>query len=169
MIALSNCKGYHQQVNHYALSNITEYLKQWFRYPWKTWTGKQVHSSCGRSSSGKIKDINKVTREMTWIDTAHRPEFIFFSAYLRKKNFLMFIYFWERQRQNVSGLGAERERETQNRKQAPGSELSAQSLIWGLNPWTMRSWPKPKLSQTLNWLSYPGNSQIYFLVEQEKY
>ena len=38
----------------------------------------------------------------------------------------------ERERQSMSGGGAERE--TQNRKQAPGSELSAQSLMWGLNP-----------------------------------
>ena len=33
---------------------------------------------------------------------------------------------------SVSGRGAERERETQNLKQAPGSELSAQSLDVGL-------------------------------------
>ena len=31
------------------------------------------------------------------------------------------------------------ERETQNLKQGPGSELSAQSLIWGSNPQTVRS------------------------------
>ena len=31
------------------------------------------------------------------------------------------------------------ERETQNLKQAPGSELSAQSLTWVLNSWTVRS------------------------------
>ena len=40
--------------------------------------------------------------------------------------------------------GGERERETQNRKQIPGSELSAQSLVWGLNTqtaiMTWRSW-----------------------------
>ena len=28
----------------------------------------------------------------------------------------------------------QQERETQNLNQAPGSELSAQSLLWGLNP-----------------------------------
>ncbi|EJW90164.1 hypothetical protein EVA_21729, partial [gut metagenome] len=33
----------------------------------------------------------------------------------------------------------QRERETQNPKQAPGSELSAQSSTWGLNSQTMRS------------------------------
>ena len=37
------------------------------------------------------------------------------------------------------GGGAERERETQNVKQVPGSELSAQSLMRGLNPQTRRS------------------------------
>ena len=35
--------------------------------------------------------------------------------------------------------GRGRERETQNQKQAPGSELSAQSMIQGLNPQTARS------------------------------
>ena len=55
----------------------------------------------------------------------------------------MFIYFWERQRQNASGLG-QRERETQNLKQAPGSELSAQIPTRGSNPRAVRSWPEPK-------------------------
>ena len=45
----------------------------------------------------------------------------------------------------MSGGGTERERETQNPKQAPGSELSAQSLTWGLNSWMVRSRPEPKL------------------------
>ena len=44
----------------------------------------------------------------------------------------------------MSGGGAERESETQNLKQAPGSELSAQSLMWGLNPQAVRSGPEPK-------------------------
>ena len=38
----------------------------------------------------------------------------------------------------------QRERETQNRKQAPGSEPSAQSLTWGLNSRTVRSRPELK-------------------------
>ena len=45
----------------------------------------------------------------------------------------------------MSGGGAERERETQNLKQAPGSELSAQSPTWGSNSQTARSFPEPKL------------------------
>ena len=40
----------------------------------------------------------------------------------------------------------QRERETQNLKQAPGCELSAQSLMWGSNSWTVRSWSEPKLN-----------------------
>ena len=42
----------------------------------------------------------------------------------------MFIFWGERDR--MSGEGAERERETQNPKQALGSELSARSLMAGL-------------------------------------
>ena len=42
----------------------------------------------------------------------------------------------------MSGGGAERE--TQNLKQAPGSEPSAQSPTQGSNPGTARSWPEPK-------------------------
>ena len=38
----------------------------------------------------------------------------------------------------------ERERETQNLKQAPGSELSAESPMQGSNSQTSRSSPKPK-------------------------
>ena len=38
----------------------------------------------------------------------------------------------------------QRERETQNLKQTPGSELSAQSLTWGSNSSTARSCPEPK-------------------------
>ena len=54
--------------------------------------------------------------------------------------FLMFIYFErERERQSVSRGGAEREREAQNLKQAPGSERSAQSPMWGSNSPTARS------------------------------
>ena len=38
----------------------------------------------------------------------------------------------ERKRERDQGR-REREREIQNLKQAPGSELAAQSLMWGLN------------------------------------
>ena len=45
---------------------------------------------------------------------------------------------WGRE-QSTSGRGAERERETQNLKQASGSELSAQSPMRGLNSGTSGS------------------------------
>ena len=58
------------------------------------------------------------------------------------------VYFWERERESerasMSGGGAERERETQNPKQVPGSEPSAQSPTWGSNPRILTSWPEPK-------------------------
>ena len=50
----------------------------------------------------------------------------------------MLIYFWDRERQSMSGGGAEREMETQNPKQAPGFELSAQSLTRGSNSQPVR-------------------------------
>ena len=55
----------------------------------------------------------------------------------------MFIYFWETEQE--LGAGGSKERETRNSKQAPGSELSTQSLTWGSNhePWDhdlSRSW-----------------------------
>ena len=51
------------------------------------------------------------------------------------------VYFWGRERQSMSRGGSERE--IQNPKQALGSELSAQSSMWGSNSLTMRSEPKP--------------------------
>ena len=65
-------------------------------------------------------------------------------------------------------MGKERERErererekTQDPKQAPGSELSSQSLTWGWNSGTARSLPEPKL--VLKQLSHPGTTLILFL------
>ena len=55
--------------------------------------------------------------------------------------FFLNVYFGrERKRQSTSRGGAERERgKTQNRKQAPGSELSAQSPMQGSNSQAARS------------------------------
>ena len=44
----------------------------------------------------------------------------------------------------MSRGGSEREGDTESVKEAPGSKLSAQSLMQGLNPQTVRSWPEPK-------------------------
>ena len=56
----------------------------------------------------------------------------------------MCIYFREWETESARGEG-QNEGETQNLKQAPGSELSAQSPMRGLNSQTVRSWPEPKL------------------------
>ena len=55
------------------------------------------------------------------------------------------VYFWERESCRVQVGEKQRERETQNLKQAPGFELSVQSLMQGSNSGTTRSWPEPKL------------------------
>ena len=52
--------------------------------------------------------------------------------------FLTFIIF-ERERDRAQPGKGQTERETQNLKQAPGSELSAQSLKWGSNSQAVRS------------------------------
>ena len=59
--------------------------------------------------------------------------------------FLIFCVYllWGRERQSTSRR-VERERETWNLKQVPGSELPAQIPTQGPNPRMMRSWPEPK-------------------------
>ena len=59
------------------------------------------------------------------------------------KNFLMFIFERE-ERARMSGGGAERETHTQDLKQAPDSELTAQSPMRDSSPLTARSWSEPK-------------------------
>ena len=60
-------------------------------------------------------------------------------------NFLMFIYFGEREREREQAGERQRERETQKPKQAPGSEPSAESQTWGSSPCALRSRPELKL------------------------
>ena len=55
-----------------------------------------------------------------------------------------FIYFWQRERDRAWAGEGQRDRETQNPKQALGSELSAQSWTWGSGSQTARSWLEPK-------------------------
>ena len=64
-------------------------------------------------------------------------------------NFFLMFYFWGRERQEHEwGRGRERGRH-RIRKQAPGSEWSAQSPMWDSNSQTVRSWPEPK------WVAQP--------------
>ena len=54
----------------------------------------------------------------------------------------------------------QRERRRQNLRQAPGSELSVQSPMWGLNTQTARSWPEPNEVRMPNRLSHPGTPSL---------
>ena len=46
----------------------------------------------------------------------------------------MFFFIFEGARETEHEWGRNRERKTENSKQAPGSKLSAQSPVWGSNP-----------------------------------
>ena len=60
-------------------------------------------------------------------------------VFLKKFFFNVYLFIFERDRDRVrAGEGPEGERETQNPKQVPGSELSAQSPMRGSNPCTVR-------------------------------
>ena len=64
-----------------------------------------------------------------------------------KKIFLSLFIYFERDRGSASGEEGPRERERERERERILNKLhtlSAQSLMWGLNPWTMRSWPEPK-------------------------
>ena len=88
--------------------------------------------------------------------------FLFFSFF-----FLMFTYFWETERDRSWAGQGRREREMQNLKQVPGSELSAQSPAWGLNLWTMRSWPEQKSDAQPT--EPPRCSQCFHFLIRNKY
>ena len=64
--------------------------------------------------------------------------------YVLSSPFFFNVYLFLRQRETEHERGRVRERETQNMKQAPGSELSAQSATRGSNSRTEKSWPEPK-------------------------
>ena len=53
--------------------------------------------------------------------------------FLKRKIKCFFLFLRDR----VQAGKGQKERKTQNPKQAPGSELSAQSLTWGSNPQTV--------------------------------
>ena len=79
------------------------------------------------------------------------------------QKFFKFIYF-ERDRDSMSGGGAERERG--ERESQAGSALPAQSPTRGSNPWNgeIMTWAKTR-SQMLTWQSRPGTAtSINFLV-----
>ena len=51
----------------------------------------------------------------------------------KNRSFIYFFNLFLREKETECEQGKGKERETQNPKQAPGSELSAQSLMRGLN------------------------------------
>ena len=79
--------------------------------------------------------------------------FLFFSSWKCTCLFFLFffnVYVFLREREKENMLGRGREQRRQNEKQAPGCELSAQSLTQGLNSRTVTSWPEPKSNAQLN-------------------
>ena len=72
---------------------------------------------------------------------AHNDLFIYF---LFLKFFNVSLFLRERDTEFKQDRSRDREKETQNLKQAPSSELSAHSPMWGFNSWFVRSWPEPK-------------------------
>ena len=62
-----------------------------------------------------------------------------FNMIIKKIFFNVSLFLRERDRETGREQGRGRERETQNSKQTLGSELTAQSLMWGSNSQTMRS------------------------------
>ena len=93
---------------------------------------------------------------------------------LFKNIFFFDVYLSLRERDRAWTREEQRDRETQNPKQAPGSEPSAHSLMWDLNSWTMRSWPEPKSDAQLTEpsraplgvLSIPTIMRIFLHLEQ---
>ena len=57
----------------------------------------------------------------------------------KEREIIFFMFIFERETDRVQAGEGQRERETQNLKQAQGSKLSAQSLTWDSNSQTLRS------------------------------
>ena len=97
-------------------------------------------------------------------EPSRHPNTILFVQYkIPVVSFLMFTYFWDRERQSMSRGGAERERgrhRNWSRLQAP----SCQHRAW-CRASTHRPWDHdPNRSQTLNRLSHPGAPVFTLLV-----
>ena len=96
-------------------------------------------------AEGKAKKrVNRglVTRRTAWSrlrartqEPRYRRQRTYWPKYFQR----LFIFEGERKHVTESKQGRDRERETQNVKQAPGSEQPAQSLTFSSNPRSMRS------------------------------
>ena len=78
------------------------------------------------------------TRISLFVFSEQNQEFFFHSYNLFFFNFFN-VYLFLRETDRAQAGEGQRERETQNPKQAPGSELSAQSPTRGSNPQTATS------------------------------
>ena len=78
-----------------------------------------------------------------------------------------YFYFWERDRDRAWVEEGQREREAQNLKQPPGSEVSAQSPTPGSNPRAVRSWPEPKWVVQLT--EPPRCPYVFFFFKKKVY
>ena len=63
---------------------------------------------------------------------------------MNRNRLLKYLFIFERERDRMQAGEGQRARETQNPKQAPGSELSTQSPTQGSGSQTVRSRPEPK-------------------------
>ena len=90
----------------------------------------ETESGGGVSSSWRTTFENPERSGAFWVLWRTCGLFFFF-------NFFLHFFLFERDR--AQAREGQRERETQNSKQAPGSELSAQNPTWCLNPRTVRS------------------------------
>ena len=112
---------------------------------------------CHEETSGRIntetsknyaEDIRHISFPLSALGLSANMDLCFW-VYWRVLFFFLiflnvFLFIFETERNRAWAGEGQRERETQNLKQAPGSELSAQSLTRGSNSQTVRSWPEPK-------------------------
>ena len=99
-------------------AHLTENMKDPQEF-WKSW----------RVGKGNLLSFTSLNPYKSYELKVRSQTFNFFNVFLR-----------ERERESRGGA----ERGRQNVKQAPGSELSAQSPTRRLNPQTVRSWHEPK-------------------------
>ena len=95
-----------------------------------------ILGAISQASFGPLQLLTSLCHEVSGRGSEKRgASFFFFSFFFFK------VYLFLGQRETAWMGEGQRERETQNRKQAPGSEPSAQSPTWGSNSRTARSWP----------------------------
>ena len=105
-----------------------------------------------RHTCSRLHEGHRINGSLCWTSFEDNANFFF----------LTFTYFL-RDRDRVQAGEKQRERETRNPKQVPGSELSARSPTRGWNPWIHESWGRDlSRSRTLDRLSHPGAPRPLF-------